>query len=367
MSHEDLLNGGVEALNEIKDYLLELQGYEENAKSLHEKERDLDKAIQKKRSDMEDEINQTIKKRKQDVNDSFEEQLNKIKVRAKKLKQQRSKEKDQKVSERIDEETIELRNEEKRIRLEIKAKLKQKKIPRFCGSRFFLALYFPSGILDILIILLTLAIVLFVIPYGSFKLFVPEKITGLISVIYIVCVVVFGSIYIFLNNNLKEPHKGTLKEIRGLNRELARAKKRTVDKEKQISKDPDESSYGLEAYDAEMDQIRNEESEVVEHMKNALLEFEQQTIKVITDEIKSKWKDELDRAVNECKQASEEATAADKKTKDLRIKLASDYEGILGKERVSLETVNALTDLIESGAAADVRTALNVYSQKKES
>lgn len=363
MNREDLLNGGIDTLSEINQYLLELQENEEKERVLQTKEQEVEKQLETKQKEIEEEINKTLKLRKQEISGSFEEQLDKIRVRAKKLKQKRNKEKEQKVSERIDAETSGLRSEQSRIKLEINAVLKRERLPKFCNSRLFLALYSPAGIKDIFIILLTLFLTLFVIPYGSFKLFVPASKPAMISVIYIACFIVFGGIYIFLNNSIKEPHKGALKQVRGLKKEFCQAKKKTYAMEKKISKDPDESSYGLEEYDAEMDGMRKEEQDVTNQMKDALLVFENETSKSIQDDIRLQYKETIDGLQQELQNVSKQSEDVNKRIKDIKIKLSTNYESNLGKDMIRPEVIEALTQMIASGEAYTIKEAIQLYRE----
>lgn len=64
MDGENLLTGGVDKLNEIKENLLELNGYHENYEKLVLEEDKNEKSIQSLEKAAADEVGATIKKKK---------------------------------------------------------------------------------------------------------------------------------------------------------------------------------------------------------------------------------------------------------------------------------------------------------------
>ena len=132
-----ILHGGIEELNVIKEHVLELNGYQERNAELVKEEARLDKLIAAKEKDLSDEIENTLKKRKNELAETFESQLATLNARNKKIKAKKEKDKGAKVSERIAEETAEFRDKNKELSLEMKAKMKTDKTPKFFNTTLF--------------------------------------------------------------------------------------------------------------------------------------------------------------------------------------------------------------------------------------
>ena len=148
-----ILHGGVDELNVIKEHVMELTGYQEKNAELLKEEARLDKLIAGKEKDLNDETENTLKKRKSELVAAYESQLTALNARNKKIKAKKEKDKGVKVSERISEETAELRDKNKELALEIKTKLKTDKTPtapatrrQYSSNSFIVGARMPSGI-----------------------------------------------------------------------------------------------------------------------------------------------------------------------------------------------------------------------------
>ena len=93
MDEGNLLTGGVDKLNEIKEDLLELRGYQDNYEKLIIDEDKNEKSIQSLEKAAEDEVQATIKKRRAEIESAFDKQLDKNKASIKKIKDKRDKRK----------------------------------------------------------------------------------------------------------------------------------------------------------------------------------------------------------------------------------------------------------------------------------
>jgi hypothetical protein len=104
-----ILHGGIDELNTIKESVLELTGYQEQNAELEKEEIRLEKLISLKEKELTEEPETTLKKRKSELVTTYESQLATLNARDKKVRAKKEKDKGIKVSERIAEETLELR------------------------------------------------------------------------------------------------------------------------------------------------------------------------------------------------------------------------------------------------------------------
>lgn len=363
MEASNILTGGIEQLNEIKDYLLELNGNITNNKLQHEETEKLEKAVRSLEKDIAEEIQLTIKKRRVEIEGTFDEQVNKLKDKAKKIKEQRSKTKSSKVSERIDAETAPLCMENNSLKLEAETIAKQEKLPFFCNTKLYLALYYPSCFTDILIIFAALAIILLLIPCSIYFLILPvEKIIYLVLT-YVVTVLVFGSIYLSIGNYTKDKFSTKIMQIREIRNHIRDNGKKISGISRRIKKDRDESGYGLQDYDENLAALEKEEDDILAQKKDALTVFENVTSRIITTEIQDSYKDKMSELKGEYERIKNNLNQTEEKIKALTIKMAGEYEPFLGKDLMTLDRLEALSNIILAGNAATISEAIAFYRQ----
>ena len=363
MDEGNLLTGGVDKLNEIKEHLLELKGYQENYENLILEEGKNEKSIQSLEKAAADEVSATIKKRRTEIDSAFDKQLDKTKASIKKIKDKRDKRKTKKVSERIGEETASLREDNRRLKLEAKTLVKQKHVPSFCNTKLYYALYYPRYFSDIVIIMLALLLTLLIIPCGVYFFILPEERILYLVIIYITTVIVFGGLYLLIGNRTKDKNSDTLKQIRELRHEIINNKKKMKAIKKNIKKDRDESSYGLENFDEELMKLDEEAAEIARQKKEALLTFENTTIQIITSEIRRQYEEKLTNLRTENEEINTKSAQADSMIKALTLKIASEYEPFIGKDLIAFDRIESLINIIEAGNASNISEAVQFHRQ----
>lgn len=362
-----ILYAGVDELNVIKEQVLELEGYRgKNAELLREENR-LERLIGSKEKDLAEEIGTTLKRRRTELTETFENQIETQKNRQKKIRARKEKEKGGKMSERIALETAEYAERNQAILLEIKAALKKDKTPGFCNSTIFLAFFRPGRALEVLILILGLLLAFAAIPIGVYLL-LPKKPFGdmTLVLIYLVAVVLFGGLYLFLNNRVKERHLDTIRQIQLLRTEYRTNKKKAQLVKKAIIGDKDESGYGLEQYDSELAETQEEIRKIAESEKEALTRFEKETTVLITDEIKGRYQAELDALKESYHGTYEEQKKTEEKIKELSLLLSTQYETYLGKETLNTATLDKLIAKIQNKEAANIGEALSGLKDKSQ-
>ena len=363
MGSSNLLSGNVEVLEEIKEHLLELQGYKSKYSTLSLDEDRFEKSIKSMEKSISEEIEDTTKTRRQEIEATFDKQINKTGSHLRKTKDKRDKRKNTKVSERIKLETATLHEENNKLRLETKAIIKQKRVPSLCNTRLFYAMYYPGNLGDFLIILFTLLLTLFAIPCGIYFFVLPEEKISYLIIIYIISVIVFGGLYLLIGERTKEKHREALIQMRGLRKQARVNRKEMGIIRKNILKDSDESGYGLEKYDEELVRLEQDMTKITEQKKEALLLFENSTRQVITAEIKGRFEDKLNALKKDYERISGETGKTDQKIKALTIKIASEFEPFLGKDLMTLERLDSLINIIMAGNASTISEAITFYKQ----
>lgn len=361
-----ILYAGVEELNTIKEHVMELNGYlERNAELLKEETR-LGKMLASKEKELSDEIEATLKKRKNAITSSYEGQLSTLGTRRKKVKAKKEKEKGVKVSERIAEETAELRDANKSLLIDIKANLKKNKTPMFCNTALFYSLFMPKTMTELLVMAVGVLLVFFALPLGVYQFLLAERFGFLaLAVVYVIDIVLFGGLYLLVNNTVKEKHLDTLRENRTLRQQYFQNNRKIRQIQKEIERDTDESTYGLEQYDDELKEIEDEIKRIAEEEKEELTKFENVTSVELTADIKGRYQEELTALRDKSKEVDEEQKRVEEKVKEFTLMLSKQYETYLGKDMLTVPKLDRLIKRIETGEAANIGEALNLERNAK--
>jgi len=360
-----ILHGGIEELNIIKEHVRELTGYQERNSELLKEEARLDKLISGKEKDLNDEIDNTLKKRKSELIETYESQLSTLNARNKKIKARKEKDKDVKVSERISEATAELCEKNKELALEIKTTLKTEKTPKICNTTLFYAFFTPKSMVEILIFMIGLLVIFLAIPFGIYLLFFAKKFGVLaLAIIYFIMILLVGSVYLVINNKIKEKHLDTIRIVRELRNQYRRNNKDIQNIKKGIKNDADESVYGLEQYDDELKEIAAEISRVTEEEKQAINTFEAKTAPQIKAEIKGRYEEELASLREKYTEACTSQKNMEDKIKEFSLMLSKQYETYLGKDMLTVQKLDRLISYINKGEAADIGEALALENNK---
>ena len=325
-------------------------------------EKRLEKDLEAEKKAVADAISLTVKKRMEEINGSYDKEIAKGQDRLKRVRSKREKAKSQGIKERIAEETKELHDDNRELKLQ--TTFQKDRVPRFCKSTWYYSLYFTRGFSEFLILLVTILICFLAVPYGIYML-LPEKSTYYLIGIYFAVVVVFGGIYILINNKTKVRHQEALKQGRKI-RDLMRTNHKKIRViTNSIRRDRDEAVYDLEKYDDEIAQIEQDLSDITSKKKEALNTFEKVTKTIISDEIAGASREKIERLEEELLRASEEAKEAEVKVKEQTLFITDNYESYLGTEFMVPEKLDELADFIRMGKATTISEAEALYRSMK--
>ena len=115
MEGQNILYGNVDDLMNVRGLVEARDKVRAEIDSLNNEKRRLEKDVVAEEKQMSINIESTVKKRREQVVSNFDKELDKSQDRLKKVRNDRGKEKNKKVAERIKEETADLVNENKNI------------------------------------------------------------------------------------------------------------------------------------------------------------------------------------------------------------------------------------------------------------
>lgn len=342
----------VEELNRSKKACEELEAEEER----------VDRKLEQERLDMEEEVNLTVKKRMEGISASYDKEIGTGQDRLKKIRTKREKAKNQGMRERILEETKELREQNQELTTRLKTLFKQNRVPSFCRSTWFYALYMTGSIREFGILLISFLICFAGIPLGIYLL-VPEpgRKLWILAIIYIADIVVFGGLYILAANKLKMNHLTVLKQGKEIRSKIRGNRKKIRTITASIRKDRDEAIYNLEKYDDEIARIEQELEQISSKKKEALNTFNTVTKTIIADEIINNNKARMEALEEEHARIEERLRNTQIHAKEQAILVTDQYETYLGKEFLQPDKLSELAKIIRSGQASNLSEAIAVY------
>ncbi|WP_167958975.1 hypothetical protein [Anaerosporobacter faecicola] len=362
-SYEDMniLSSGIDKLIDLQNHLNDLQIYKANVKQLEAEDEDLERIIVVKERTIGEEVESVIKKRKAEVSSTFDSQLDNTKADVKKVRSRREKKKNKKVSERIMDETADLRRENAQLLEDSKHIMKTGEIPKILQLRLFHALYYPKGLADIGIDLLVVAIAFFLLPTIVYRFVFHTKNAIAIGFIYCIIIVLFGALYITINTLLKNRYHEIYQKVKELRGKMNKNDKEMRRIKKMVQKDQDESNYGLEKFNKEIKELEETMERIASKKKEALEEFETTSKEIISKEIWEKNKPELTNLQQKHEEVHELCKDYSNKVKELEMQLASTYETYLGKEFMNLDKLDKLIKIMDGKEGMVISEALKQY------
>lgn len=360
----NILNEGKEVLQKIYDEVINLKESEIKEKELAKSEDDYEKLLSDKEKSVAKEIADTTKTRREEIAKTFDVEEDKLNEIAKKTNQKRERYRDGKVSERIQTETADFIEANNQIRSDTKKLYKQNKTPRFFNSDIYYTLFMPSSLKDFLYCILTFAMLFVGIP-AIVWYFLPKPVsTYMIGLIYVSCIFVFGGLYMLIFSASRTKYRDTINLGNNARHKIKNNKRVIAKISRNIRKDKDDSSYGLENYNARLEDIRLQLEDLSEKRKEALRLFDESTRLAVIEEIKNANQEEIDRCKARLAEISTNLSEIRDYIKQKKIYIAENYEVFLGKNFVQEEILKALIEISEKNPNVSVGEVIEIY--KKE-
>lgn len=360
--------------NENVDYLYQVQtdleAVEQLKKELAEyknQEKNLKKAIVTEEKSIQDEIVQTIRKRKAEIEKAYDTQIEANKSKSRKMKVKRDKAKSERMDERVSEETADLAEENRQLQVEMRTLFKANRVPAFCRSGLFYSLFMTKRLHEVLILIVSCLLVYIVLPVAMYFLSDLVLYKGIkevtlfcaLTVTYTVSLV--NLIYIILLNNIKVKHFDTLKEGRIIKDKIAANKRQMRAIRNTISRDKDDSQYGLERFDDKLSELDDELKNISKEKQDAMTLFENETKQVLTDEVNDRRLAKVEKMKEDIEILEDNISVLEEDIKASTIAVANNYGAILGKDFCTPAKVADLISLMEDGTADTVSEAMAAY------
>lgn len=349
-----------------KQAVQELDELKQKEKMLLDLEKQLENSLKSKKREVADTIAQTVKKRSDEIAKSYDVEIGKAQDRLKKVRSKREKAKTQGEKERIVEETQSLVRENSDLKAQMKTIFHANRVPKFCASNLYYALFFTKGFKELMTMFITLLLVFLALPVGIYFV-IPERQTMYLVVIYVAVIIVFGGLYVKIGNSTKMKHMDALKEGRMIRDKIKANKKQMKSIEKSIRKDKNDSVYNLQKFDDEIAQLEQDMAQAERKKKEALNTFNTVTKTIISDEIMGNHKAELDQIESDFAKTTADLKETQNAAMAKALYITDNFEIYAGKDFMTIERLSALEEIIQSGQAANISEAITTFKNKKAS
>lgn len=345
-----------------KEAVRELEQLKLREEQLNSLENELESSLKSKQKQVSDVISQTVKKRIEEITKSYDNEIGKKQERLKKVRSKREKAKNQGVKERIAENTQELIKGNANLKRQLKTLFHANHVPRFCAGKFYYSLYFTQGIKEVLVLLFMILVCFLAIPCGVYFL-IPMRKTWYLALIYVLAILIFGGLYVKIGNATKLKYMEVLLEGRNIHNQILNNKKLIKKITKSIRKDKNDAAYNLEKYDDEIAQLEQDMAQAERQKKEALNTFDTVTKTIISDEIMENNREELAQIESDLAKTNADLKETQKLATNKALYITDHYEVYAGKEFMTVEKLERLEALIQSGKASNLSEAAAMFQE----
>ena len=280
-------------MEENKTVNTELEELKKNINTLKGKITTLDNKRKELEKDAKELIAKTIYQKKQEIEKSYDEVIKEAEVRLKSVEKEKVEEKKRNLNIIIDHNTKSFRENNVYLANEIKRILKDNELPGFVNSEFYMTLWNPTNILDVMLNILA-AIIVFAIPSVlSFVTFKDALIKAfpntiirfiIIALIYLAVIFVFALIWLTIDK-LTKKNSNALKEIIELRKNISDNKKEIAKIAKNTTEETTDDKFDYTKLDREIEAGKLEVENYKAKKKEVLDNFVNVTEEEITKKI----------------------------------------------------------------------------------
>lgn len=370
MGTENVFNENQEYLIKARELVSAIDDIQDELDQAHTAQKKTSRSIAQEEKGLSDEISSTLKSRKNEIEDGYDKQLSANGAKIRQLQSKKDKKKNERMGNRIESETAELNEANRQLRLQAKELYKQNHVPGFCNTGFFYCLFIPNGFGEIVRMLLLLILFCGCIPALVSVLLMFTVLSGgadplLYAVITLSIVIVEFILYFVVYNSTKVKYYDVVREGRKLRNKINANSRQIRAIKSSITKDKDESVYNLGKYDEKLGELESEREEISNRKLEAIKVFENDTKKVITDEITNRRQPKIDEAKGELKRIGQQISDMETKLSEMQTHLTESYVTFLGKDLCTEEKLSDLISIMEEGLASTVSGAIEIYKSEK--
>lgn len=321
---DTILHGGEKELLELKKTLQEKNRYNAVLDSMDAAVEEQKLKIEQRRAEIEKEMNLEVKRRREAVAAPFFEEIAACEVDLQKALDERGRKREEVIASLIEEET-EL-YQKRKDNLENQRKLigQTEGVPGICTTRLFLAFFCPRTGKDALILISGLLILFLILPMAVYFGAYGGNDRQALTAIYLVFIVIFYTLYLLINNLVKDKYLVGINKLLKVAEELDKLEAHRKKREKELENLPD-SSLDLGEFDEEVNRLRAVIDELNKQKDIAVLNFDSDERRhiAIGQEVQESFRADIDRLQAELEEKNDDY-----------IKMQQEYSDFLDDRRI---------------------------------
>lgn len=289
-------------MEENKTVNSELEELKKNINTLKGKITTLDNKKKTLEREAKELIAKTVYQKKQEIEKSFDEIIKEAETRLKSAEKEKLNEKKRNLDILINQSTKSFKENNIYLANEIKRILKDNNMPSFVNSEFYMTLWNPTNILDVMINFFAVILVFAIPSILSFVTFKDALIKAfpnniirfiIIALIYLAVIFVFALIWLLIDK-LTKKNPNVLKEIIELRKNISDNKKEITKISKKVSEETTEDKFDYTKLDREIEAVKLEIENYKTKRKEALDNF----ATVTENEISKKLETEANKDIS---------------------------------------------------------------------
>lgn len=293
---DTILHGGEKELLELKKTLQEKNRYNAVLDSLDAAVEEQKEKIEKRKKEIEQEMNLEVARRRETVAKPFYDEIAVCEVELQKAVDERNRKRQELVEQMIKEETEIYEKRKENLDKQMKLVGQEEGVPGICTTRLFLAFFCPRSGKDALILIGGLLVLFLVLPmvvyFGAYGGNDRQTLTA----IYLVFIVVFYTLYLLINNLVKDKYLVGINKLLKLVEESEKLEAHRKQRVKELENIPD-NALDLGEYDAEVSRLQAVVDELTKQKDLAVVNFDsdERLHVAIGQEVQEKFRPELDQ------------------------------------------------------------------------
>ncbi|MBP3567977.1 MAG: hypothetical protein J6K04_02315 [Lachnospiraceae bacterium] len=293
---EDILLGGEKELMELKKTLQEKERYNSVLDSLDVAVKEQRDKIEQRKNEIELEMNAEIKRRREEAAKPYYDEIAVCEVDIQKARDERARKRQELIDQLIREETEMYEKRKKNLEKQIKLVGQEEGVPAVCTSRLFLAFFCPRTGKDALILIAGLVLLLLVLPMALYFGAYGGNDRQALTTIYLVLIVFFYTLYLLINNLVKDKYLVGINKLLNLFGEMEKLEAHRKQRLKELENIPD-SSLDLQEFDEEIGRLEAVVGELTEQKNLALMNFDsdERMQLDIGKQVQEKYRSEMDQ------------------------------------------------------------------------
>lgn len=366
MGSENVFNENQEYLIKAKELVTAIDDMQDGLEQARLSQKKTARSISQEEKGLADEISTTLKNRKNEIEDEYDKQLSSNGAKIRQLQSKKDKKKSERMGSRIESETAELNEKNRQLALKAKELYKQNHVSSFCNTGFFYCMFIPSGFGELVKLFLLIIVFCAGVPgvadLALMLAFKSEDVNPLAYVVIALSVIIAEFILYFIVYNMtKVKYLDIVREGRKLRNRIKANNKQIHAIKSSITRDKDESVYNLGKYDEKLRELEGEREDISNRKMEAIKVFENDTKKVITDEITGRRQPKIDSLKGEQKRLESQINDMETRLSDMQTQLTDSYVTFLGRDLCTEEKLSDLIAIMNEGAAGTVSGAIEIY------